>query len=149
MNGFRNLKIKTKLTLLVTLFLVVFVAFASVAYTTLNSVKVQGPYYDEIIMGKNLVADVLPPPEYIIETYTYSILLSDPANRKYVPDYIKRIAQLRANYNTRHEYWLTALPQTTPADAEMRQAMVVDAYAPAVQFFDRVDAERFARAAEP
>jgi hypothetical protein len=139
MNGFRNLKIKSKLTLLVSLFLVVFVAFAGVAYTTLNSVKVHGPYYQEIVMGKDLVADILPPPEYVIETYLYTLLMADPANRREVPTYIKSINELRDDYSTRHQVWVDELPQATREDQNLRQAMVVDSYTPAMQFFNEIN----------
>lgn len=138
MNGFRNLKIKAKLTLLVSLFLAVFVAFAAVAYTTLNSVKVHGPYYNQIVMGKDLVADILPPPEYIIESYLYTLQLADPANRTEVPRLVDRLTKLRTNYNARHQVWVDTLPQQDPTDRDMRQAMIVDSYGPAIQFYDQV-----------
>lgn len=31
-------------------------------------IKVNGPVYRDIIRGKDLIADILPPPEYIIES---------------------------------------------------------------------------------
>jgi len=32
-------------------------------------IKVNGPVYLDIVRGKDLIADILPPPEYIIESY--------------------------------------------------------------------------------
>ena len=41
----------------------------TIAYRVVSTVKVSGPLYADIIRGKDLVADILPPPEYIIESY--------------------------------------------------------------------------------
>jgi methyl-accepting chemotaxis protein len=38
----------------------------------LEKVKVTGPLYAEIVEAKDLVADILPPPEYIVESYSSS-----------------------------------------------------------------------------
>ena len=35
----------------------------------LSQLKVGGPLYDKIKLGNDLVADILPPPEYVIEAY--------------------------------------------------------------------------------
>jgi methyl-accepting chemotaxis protein len=34
-----------------------------------QEVQVNGPLYQRIVEGKDIVADILPPPEYIIESY--------------------------------------------------------------------------------
>ena len=41
----------------------------TIAYRVITTVKVGGPLYADIIRGKDLIADILPPPEYIIESY--------------------------------------------------------------------------------
>src|SRR5438128_654770 len=58
-----------KLFLLVVLFLAGLIATFGLAYRTLSVVKVNGPVYRDIVRNKDLVADILPPPEYIIEAY--------------------------------------------------------------------------------
>ena len=52
---------------MMSLLVFLFVLFAGRAFYTVASVRVGGATYDKIIEGKDLVADVLPPPEYIIE----------------------------------------------------------------------------------
>ena len=44
-----------------------FAMFAILAWSTIGATKVNGPAYHEIVAGKDLIADVLPPPEYIVE----------------------------------------------------------------------------------
>ena len=40
------------------------VVLSVVSYFTMNRVKVNGPIYGQMVEGKDLVADVLPPPHY-------------------------------------------------------------------------------------
>ena len=61
-----NLRISAKLGLLLLVFAVGFVFFGVLAFRTLDTVKVNGSLYREIVQGKDIIADVLPPPEYII-----------------------------------------------------------------------------------
>ncbi len=37
--------------------------------SALSQLKVNGPIYRQIVLGKDLIADILPPPEYVIEAY--------------------------------------------------------------------------------
>ncbi len=72
--------------------------------TAISQLKVGGPIYRNIVLGKDMIADVLPPPEYVIESYLEATLaLNDPSSagaRK------ERLAQLRKDYDLRHEYWI-------------------------------------------
>jgi hypothetical protein len=138
MATFTTLRIKTKLSLLVAIFLLIFVAFWAVAHNTLEELKVNGPYYKEIVMGKDLVADVLPPPEYIIESYLTSMLMANSGNRDQLNDLIAKSTSLRKEYDTRHEVWVKDLPESTSDDRKIKEAMVVTAYEPAIRFFDEV-----------
>ena len=56
-------KLSTKLIFLVIASIVIFLLFASISYSTLNRLRVNGPIYYQIVQGKDLVADILPPPE--------------------------------------------------------------------------------------
>ncbi len=70
----------------------------------LSQLKVGGPLYDKIKLGNDLVADILPPPEYVIEAYLESTLaLQDPAS---VPARRDRLAQLKKDYDERHDFWI-------------------------------------------
>jgi hypothetical protein len=70
-------KLATRLSAFVAVFLALFAIFALVAWRTLDQVRVNGPLYAEIILGNNLIADVLPPPQYIIEPYLLTLQLVD------------------------------------------------------------------------
>lgn len=60
---------------------------------TLQRIKVGGALYDRIKLGNDLIADILPPPEYVIEAYLEATLaMRDPAS---VAERRERLTQLR------------------------------------------------------
>ena len=69
----------------------------------LNKLKVGGPLYDRIKLGNDLVADILPPPEYVIEAYLEATLaLQDRAS---LAAHTDRLVQLKKDYDERRDYW--------------------------------------------
>jgi len=137
MSRFSTLKLSTKLSVLVGVFSVGFVAFTLLAWGTITRVKVNGPLYHEIALGKDLVADVLPPPEYVIESYLLVLNLVDGTNdAAEVTALIDRGKALRREYDERHGYWTTQLPA-----GAISEALLVRSYGPALEFFDVRDKE--------
>lgn len=65
---FSNSTIKFKLTFTSIAVVVAMAISLAVAFITIEKVKIKSPTYDAIILSKDLIADILPPPEYIIET---------------------------------------------------------------------------------
>lgn len=93
-----------RLLLIVGILLAVFVAAASVlsAYA-LQRLKVGGPLYSQIVLGKDLIADVLPPPEYVLEAYLETTLaLNEPSSAQ---EHAARLTQLHKDYDDRLSYW--------------------------------------------
>ncbi len=73
------------------------------SYYALSELKVGGPIYDKIKLGNDLIADILPPPEYVIEAYLEATLaLNDPAS---LPVRSDRLAQLKKEYDERFLFW--------------------------------------------
>ena len=68
-----RLKLKHRFLILLTTFFIGFTVYGAVSFHTLNALKVNGPLYQDIVQNKDLVADVLPPPEYIIESYLVTL----------------------------------------------------------------------------
>jgi len=58
-----------KLTLAVAVPMVLLLVSAAVTFRYINRVKVNGPEYAKVVDAKDLVADILPPPNYIVETH--------------------------------------------------------------------------------
>lgn len=98
---------------------------------TINKVKINGDLYKDIIQGKDLVADVLPPPEYIIEAYLTTHEMGDEHDQLKLDVFAKRMTELEKQFNERREYWNDAL-----VDPATRTALLDRSAAPAKKFFD-------------
>ena len=133
-----KLKIKYKIFIIISIFIIGFIIFGSYALYSISKAKVNGEMYNNIIQGKDLVADILPPPEYIIESdlLTYQILNETDKNN--IETLIKKSEDLETEYNERHEYWNKTLPE-----GDMKKYMTIDAYKYAVEFFNIRDKEFF------
>lgn len=76
------------------------------AMGTLQRLKVNGPVYTQIIDSKDLIADILPPPLYVVESYS---LISEAALHPDLADAnLERLKVLKAQYQERREYWKTS-----------------------------------------
>ena len=131
-----NLKIRTKLIILVSLFVLGFIGFGFIAINTIDIVKVNGAIYKNIIQGKDLMADILPPPEYIIETYLSAMQLLGETDKTKIEEMIKTLKSLKKDYQDRHDYWIKELE-----DSSIKTALIVDSYEPAIDFFHILDQE--------
>jgi methyl-accepting chemotaxis protein len=117
-------------------FVVVLGIIGVLSYQTLSHLKVNGPVYAEIAQQKDLLADILPPPMYVIETYLTALQMvgeSDPANLK---EEQERIQSLKKDFLDRTEYWGKAL-----ANSPVRQALIEDSHKPAAAFFETLEKE--------
>ncbi|MBI5605359.1 MAG: methyl-accepting chemotaxis protein [Deltaproteobacteria bacterium] len=118
--------------------LISFSIFGGVTYWTLNELKVNGPIYSKIINNKDLVADILPPPEYIIEA---NLVVHQMMNKSNHPETMKYFQsegnRLRKEYLDRHAYWEKTLPS-----GSIKEMLVKKSYEPAIKFFNLRD-EKF------
>jgi methyl-accepting chemotaxis protein len=101
---------------------------SAAALFTLSQLKVGGPVYQRVILGKDLVADILPPPEYLIEAFLEVNLARDDAAG--LEGHAQRLKQLRKDYDERHDYWVAQ-----PLEPAMRDMLLRDADAPARRFW--------------
>jgi methyl-accepting chemotaxis protein len=111
-----------------------FVFFGLGTWKTLNESKVGGEAYGRIILHKDLVADILPPPNYIIESYLTVLLLADPDRSGEQEAGIRKLDQLKKDYEERHNFWLG---QSLPED--LRRLFLEKAHEPAKKFYELAD----------
>jgi methyl-accepting chemotaxis protein len=71
----------------------------------LERLKVNGPIYEQVIYGKDLIADILPPPLFVVESYMLSHEASDFP--ELVDANLSKIATLKSAYDDRRNYWQT------------------------------------------
>ena len=112
-------------------------AIAGTALWALSQVKVGGPIYHDIVLGKDLVADILPPPAYIIEEHLVCLQMLG-ADRDELDGLEARAQQLEKDFAARQVYWQEQLPP----DPALRGAILEQARTTAEEFF-RLRREQF------
>jgi methyl-accepting chemotaxis protein len=132
------MSIKAKMVLTAILISVGMIVLMATIGITTNRIKINGSMYQDIVRGKDLVADILPPPEYVIEAYlvTCQALLEKDASK--IQSYIDRVAKLRKEYDERHAYWAKELPT-----GKIKTLLLEQSYNPVVAFFDTTTKEFF------
>jgi len=133
---FQNLRIRTKLALLTALSIAFLLLLSAALLLSTHKLLVNGPVYLSIKSNQDLVADILPPPEYIIETYLTSYQLLHERDAAQRDSLIAKCQFLRKDYDDRHQYWLQNLSK-----GEMATAMLKDSYDPAIRFYGILDKE--------
>ena len=126
-----------------------FAAVVASGNYALRELKVGGPLYSDIKLGNDLVADILPPPAYVLEAYLEATL----AMRE--PDQLtahgERLVQLRKDYEDRKAFWSgsslspglkTALVSKSDVEVQKFWKLVSDQLLPALKSKDAASAER-------
>jgi methyl-accepting chemotaxis protein len=130
----RALKFGTKLYAAFGLIIAGTLVFGALAKSTMDAVEVKGPAYNDIVSAKDLIADVLPPPEYIIESYLVVYQLANTTDTTEIATLTKHLTELKAQYDDRHTFWIDALH-----DKGLRTALLDQSFKPAIAFYDTVD----------
>lgn len=145
---FSNLTLVQRFLGLLIVVILGFVAYGASSFKVLSDLKVNGPVYQRIVQGKDLIADILPPPEYIIESYLVSLQMMDasPAERKALIDTLK---SLKSDYDTRHTYWANEHLDTVLSEQLLQKAdqpaqefykIAFDQFVPALEKDDKAAA---------
>lgn len=130
------LSVPYKLAVIGILFLLGLAIALTMSHATFEEVRINGPVYHKIAETKDLVADVLPPPEYLVESYLLVLQMLQENNREALGQLVERGTQLRAEFQARNQYWSKTL-----SDGTMKQALVNDAYLAGIAFLDLRDRE--------
>ena len=108
------------------------------SHYTLNALKVGGPIYEKIALGKDLVADILPPPAYLIESYLEASLviaaLREGDSDAEIAIHVEKLKALQKDYRSRHEFWLKQ-----DLDPALKSTFLKDSYQPGERFWRVVD----------
>ncbi len=131
---FSCLSMQWKLLALAGPFIVALSVVFTGMYLGLQEVKVAGPIYSEIVMTKDLVADVLPPPEYLIESYLVALEMLLVQDRAQLVSLVSKSKQLREEFESRHSFWLKALPE-----GEIKERLTLASYKHGNAFLDARD----------
>ena len=130
----RVISIRTKLMLQAGGVVLGIGALSWASFTTLNELKVTGPVYASIVRDKDLLADILPPPAYILESYLVVNRMTIETDKDATEKYAKTLTDLRTAYNDRIGVWQKELPE-----GAMKSTLVQTSQTPAQAFYDIVD----------
>ena len=106
----RRLTIKTKLPSIIALVALSMAVSGAMSLLMINKVRIGSQAYDRVIDGKDLIADVLPPPCYLIEANLNCFEMVNAAinldkDPKGLDAQITRARQLDKEYQERLAYW--------------------------------------------
>ncbi|MBF0295386.1 MAG: methyl-accepting chemotaxis protein [Magnetococcales bacterium] len=130
MRAINDFKVITKLGIGFGIVLLLLLFVALDALHTISQYKVNGPYYHEIILDKDLLADVLPPPLFILEPWQVVLESHDNTTPETIAKAQERLTALRKDYMQRHEFWKKEHLDSTLTD------LMGQAHQPAMRFFD-------------
>lgn len=101
----RHLSFRLRIAGAIAMLTLGFLLFGAVAVQTFNRLQVSGPVYTDIVRGKDLIADILPPPAYIIESYLVAHQMAAKPGAEERRALAARFAKLRREYEERHTFW--------------------------------------------
>lgn len=127
----KNIRIRSKLILLLAIFGMGFMILGVSAISVIDVIKVNGDLYKQIIQQKDIVADILPPPEYIIESHLISYEMSTQTDQKKIKELIAYQSELEKNFEKRHAIWETCLEES-----DMKSLLTEQSYEAARNYFD-------------
>ncbi|OYY79433.1 MAG: hypothetical protein B7Y43_03210 [Sphingomonas sp. 28-62-20] len=103
-----------------------------VASMEINQIRFGGPIQLKNQQVSDLVADILPPPEYVIEPYLEATLLvNDPSS---LTSRKARMAELHKQFDDRYTYW-----QNADLNPALKDALLNQSGASAKKFWDEFD----------
>lgn len=137
MRWLSNRRVGTKLGLMICLFLAGLLLVAWEGFESMTP-QVEQSDYNDIVEVNILLADVLPPPKYIIETHLEALELLHAPKSAHGP-LLERVSQLQAEYKARQDYWTAS--DFIKREPALSALITQKSHEPAVQYFRVMNAE--------
>jgi methyl-accepting chemotaxis protein len=103
---------------------------------TLNEVRVGGEMYQRVALQSELLADILPPPLFLVELYATAQSLTTEAHEDKRAALLETVERLSADYAKRTAYW-----KDKTIDGDVRRAVFETAGEPATELLNLVKNE--------
>ncbi len=136
------LNTKTLRSVTLALMMVTVVATAILTNFMLSGTKINGPLYARIVASKDLIADVLPPPDYIIESYfvvTKLMIGIDEemtgGRRTEIETAATRLQELKGQYEDRRSVWAAS----ANINDEAKNLVVNDSHQHVADFYNTLE----------
>lgn len=126
-----------------------FVMLAVVAYSVVEDVRINGESFRDMELGKDLLADILPPPSYLLQLHDHALLMtvgSAEETEKLITD----ARDIAALYEKRHQAWAASSLPPSLLEQEKKTydtgrnfiAILNDRFFPLIKSGDRTAAQR-------
>ena len=125
-----SISLRKKLIIMISLFLGFLFITSLVFYFTMAEIKINGPLYKKIIQSKDIIADILPPPEYIIESYLTVMQMQFSTSHETISNLQEKMKNLKKEFEERHSYWNTELQPD-----KLKKALLENSYRYALDFY--------------
>ncbi len=116
-----KLTMSGKVLLLASVFSAGMIAFAWTAFNTIDTVRIDGPLYNQIVEDKNLKADILPPPAFIVEMQLLAYQMLDADTKEKVQSISEEFFSKKKMYDDSLNVWNDAIE-----DKELRNLFLND-----------------------
>ncbi len=150
MNLVKNLKQRTFFALLLASCIAACLYLGVFAMRASSVTQVGGPVFSQLVGGRDIIADILPPPHYIIESFARTAELLQTSSEKEREPLIAALANLKTQYLESQARWqqfhnaqsnaprsasLIANDQTL----KLYDSLLVKSHAPAMLFYDELE----------
>ncbi|WP_205836490.1 methyl-accepting chemotaxis protein [Iodobacter violaceini] len=129
----KNMAVKQQLSILLGSVLLCILLLACYSYQSLTTVMINGHLYKQITETNSLTADILPPPQYIIESFLIINQLSNSPVQMHDP-LLKRFKETKEAFYKGQENWKT---QTLPS--QLLQGLTQPVFKPAHAFYQEAE----------
>jgi len=127
-----HLGIQQRFRVLLVFTLACFTICGFIVYRTLSEIRVNGPLYERIMQGQDLVADILPPPSFLVESYLTAMQMEAAPTPERQQQLLERLHRLQADYMARYRHW-----QAASLQGELQSLFLNQSHSLALAFYDQ------------
>lgn len=128
-----NLKFKMKFGVLIAVAVLGFAVFGALAFTTLQTVKINGPLYAELSLMQKAAADFTPPSQFVLGLRQRVGDMNDSRDKATVEANLSKFKEEAKQFEEDHAYYEKSLPAGPIKDASTRVYETGSAYVTAVE----------------
>ena len=113
-----------------------FVALFWVGHINITKVMVNGPIYQQLARDKDLIADILPPSQFIVQPYLVVCQMNGAKTPEALKDLNTALQDLEKQYRDGHAAWAQKLSLNALGnEGVVARELLQDSYRPAESFF--------------
>ena len=130
------MKFRSRFALIGIIVVLGFVALFVVGHINITKVMVNGPIYQQLARDKDLIADILPPSQFIVEPYLVVCQMNGAKTPEALKDLNTALENLEKQYQDGHAAWAQKMSLNALGNAGVvARELLQDSYRPAESFF--------------